>query len=180
MLIWKNQQTVYNPKLGNWSACHEEEADFYNPSTHNCTNPKPSTANTENSEAAKPHFLSSSSNGNSSNGSGKHQSFVSSSWKLSFSLKHNQRKPQEDTNALKTLSSSEMCFSNTKGCVVVLPGDGEKGKKELKKTWTETNGKDDPFFTNCSPSTLRASSVSSSSFSSSCSSSFINTKKSNN
>ncbi len=67
MLIWKNQQTVYNPKPGNWSACHEEEADFYNIPTHNCANPKPSTTNTQTSEAAKSHFLS---NSNGSNGSG--------------------------------------------------------------------------------------------------------------
>lgn len=180
MLIWKNQQTVYNPKPGNWSACHEEEADFYNPPTHNCTNPKPSTTNTRKNEAAKPHFLS-----NSSNGSGRVLFLLHENFCFVSNITKESRK--RTPNALKTLSSSEMYFSNTKGCVVVvLPGDGEDGKKELKKTWTETNGKDDPFFTNCSPSTLRASSVSSvsssspSSFSSSCSSSFINTTKSNN
>lgn len=175
MLIWKNQQTVYNPKPGNWSACHEEEADFYNIPTHNCANPKPSTTNTQTSEAAKSHFLS---NSNGSNGSGStrvlfllHENF--------FFLSNITKESRKRTPTLWRLSPLQRrVFQTQKGCVVVvLPGDGEDGKQELKKTWTETNGKDDPFFTDCSPSTLRASSVSSSS---SWSSSFINTTKSNN
>ncbi len=138
MLIWKNQQTVYNPKPGNWSACHEEEADFYNLPTHNCTNPKPSTTNTQNSEAAKPHFLSNSNSSNGSNGSGSTRVLFLLHENFCF-LSNITKESRKRTPTLWRLSPLQRCVFQTQRDVLLL--FSLEMEKTGKKSWRKPEQK---------------------------------------